>query len=131
MPISINEVSGGQFLVVHVWGKLVKADYERFLPQFAERSQRPGKVRLLFDMIGFEGWDAGALWDEIKFDLAHAKDFERIATVGDSKWKHAMAIFFKPFTKAETRYFDAAQYAAAREWLSEGFEGDRCEGKET
>ena len=38
MPIKINEVSGEQFLVVHVWGKLVKADYERFLPQFAELS---------------------------------------------------------------------------------------------
>ena len=46
MPIRINEVSGEQFLVVHVWGKLVKADCERFLPQFAELSQRPGKLRL-------------------------------------------------------------------------------------
>ena len=43
-----------------------------FFPQLAELSQRPGKLRLLFDMIGFEGWDAGALWDEIKFDLKHA-----------------------------------------------------------
>jgi hypothetical protein len=55
MPIKINEVSGEQFLVVHVWGKLVKADYERFLPEFAELPQRPGKLRLLFEMIGFEG----------------------------------------------------------------------------
>ena len=30
-----------------------------------------------------------------------------------------MAILIKPFTKAKTRYFDATQYAAAREWLSE------------
>jgi hypothetical protein len=123
MPISINEVSGGQFLVVHVWGKLAKADYERFLPRFAERSQRLGKLRLLFDMIGFEGWDATALWDEIKFDLKHADDFERVATVGDSKWEHALAALIKPFTKAKTRYFDATQYAAAREWLSEEVEG--------
>jgi hypothetical protein len=123
MPIKINQVSGGQFLVVHVWGKLVKADYERFLPQFAERSQRPGKLRLLFDIIGFEGWDASALWDEIKFDLEHAGDFERVATVGDSKWERAMAALIKPFAKAKTRYFDATQYAAAREWLSEEFEG--------
>jgi hypothetical protein len=42
MPIRINEVSGEQFLVVHVWGTLGKADYERFLPQFAELSQGPG-----------------------------------------------------------------------------------------
>jgi len=119
MPIRINEVSGEQFLVVHVWGKLEKADYEHFLPQFARLARRPGKLRLLFDMIGFQGWDAGALWDEIKFDVKHANDFERVATVGDNKWEHGMAILIKPFTKAKTRYFDATQYAAAREWLSE------------
>jgi hypothetical protein len=119
MPIKINEVSGEQFLVVHVWGTLVKADYERFLPQFAELSQHPGKLRLLFDMIGFEGWDAGALYDELTFDLKHANDFERVATVGDREWERVMALLIKPFTKAKTRYFDATQYAAAREWLSE------------
>jgi len=128
MPIKINEVSGEQFLVVHVWGKLVKADYERFLPQFAELSQRPGKLRLLFDMIGFEGWDAGALYDELKFDLKHADDFERVATVGDKKWERVMAIMIKPFTKAKTRYFDATHYAAAREWLSVG---NRAEDRAT
>ena len=78
MPIKINETSDEKFLVVHVWGKLVRADYERFLPQFAELSQRRGKLRLLFDMIGFEGWDAGALYDELKFDLKHANDFDRV-----------------------------------------------------
>ena len=119
MPIEINETSGEQFLVVHVWGKLVRADYERFLPQFAKLSQRPGKLRLLFDMIGFEGWDAGALYDELKFDLKHANDFERVATVGDKEWERVMARLIKPFTTAKTRYFDAPQYATAREWLSE------------
>ena len=53
MPIKLSEVSGEQFLVVHVWGKLERADYERFLPQFAELAQGPGKLRVLFDMIGF------------------------------------------------------------------------------
>jgi hypothetical protein len=38
MPIKIDEVSGEQFLVVHVWGKLVKADYERFLPPNSQNS---------------------------------------------------------------------------------------------
>jgi hypothetical protein len=131
MPIKINEVSGERFLVVHAWGKLVKADYQRFLPQFAELSQRPGKLRVLFDMIGFEGWDAGALYDELKFDLKHANDFERVATVGDKEWERVMALLIKPFTKAQTRYFDAAQYAAAREWLSEDFEAGCNEDRAT
>ena len=119
MPIKLSEVSGESFLVVHVWGRLERADYERFLPQFAELAQRPGKLHVLLDMIGFRGWGAGALWAEIKFDMKHANDFERVATVGDSKWQHAMATLIKPFTRAKTRYFDATQYSDAREWLSE------------
>ena len=81
---------------------------------------------MLFDMIGFEGWDAGALYDELKFDLEHANDFGRVATVGDKEWERVMALLIKPFTNAKTRYFDATQYAAAREWLSAG---DRCEDR--
>jgi hypothetical protein len=52
-------------------------------------------------MIGFQGWDPSALWDEIKFDLRHANDFERVATVGDNVWERVMWILIKPFTKAK------------------------------
>ena len=34
MPIQLNEENGGKMLVVHVSGKLVKADYEHFVPEF-------------------------------------------------------------------------------------------------
>ena len=32
MPIQLNEENGGKLLVVHVSGKLAKADYEHFVP---------------------------------------------------------------------------------------------------
>jgi hypothetical protein len=38
---------------------------------------------------------------------------------GNKKWQHGMAMFFKPFTKATTRYFDLADTAEARRWLGE------------
>jgi hypothetical protein len=100
-------------------GEARKGGLRVFSPQFVELSQRPGKLRLLFDMISFECWNAGALYDEVKFDLKHANDFERVAPVGDKEWERVMALLIKPFTKAKTRYFDATQYAAARERLSE------------
>jgi len=39
--------------------------------------------------------------------------------IGSKKWQHGMAMFFKPFTKATTRYFDLADTAAALKWVSE------------
>jgi hypothetical protein len=34
MPIRLDEQVGGKILAVHVNGKLAKADYERFEPEF-------------------------------------------------------------------------------------------------
>ena len=62
MPIQLDEQNGGQILVVHVSRKLAKADYEHFVPEFERLVRQHGKLRVLFDMTGFHGWDAGALW---------------------------------------------------------------------
>ena len=119
MPIQLNEENGGKILAVRVSGKLVKADYEYCVPEFERLLRQHGKLRVLFDLTGFHGWEAGALWDEIKFDIKHFADIERIAVVGDKKWQHGMATFFKPFTKATTQYFDHANATEARKWLGE------------
>lgn len=120
MPIELREESDGKILVVHVSGKLAKADYTQFVPAFERLVLQHGKLRVLFDMTGFHGWDAGALWEDVKFDTRHFADIERIAMVGEKKWQHGMAIFCRPFTTAKVRYFDHAEAAAARAWLDEG-----------
>jgi len=119
MPIQLNQEDGGKILVVHVSGKLTKADYEQLAPEFARLVQQHGKLRLLFEMTSFHGWEAGALWEDIKFDVKHYADIERLAMIGDKKWERGMASFCKPFTKATIRYFDHAESAEARKWLSE------------
>ena len=106
MPIQLNEENGGKVIAVHVSGKLVKADYELFVPEFDRLVAQHGKLRVLFDMTGLLGWDAGALWADTKFAIKHFADIERIAMVGEKKWQHGMATFCKPFTKAKVEYFD-------------------------
>jgi len=83
MPIHINELTGGNVLAVHVSGILSRADYERFVPKFEQSVQQHGKLRVLFDMTGFHGWEAAAIWEELKFDVKHFADIERCAMVGD------------------------------------------------
>jgi hypothetical protein len=119
MPIQFHEEKGGKDLLIHVSGKVARADYPDFVSAFERLVQQHGKLRVLFDMTGFQGWDAGAAWEDIKFDVRHFADIERMAMVGDKKWQHGMATFFKPFTKATIRYFDHAAAAEARTWLDE------------
>lgn len=122
MPIQLKEENGGRILVVYVSGKLAKADYAHFVPAFERLVLLHGKLRVLFDMTGFHGWDAAAFWEDIKFDLKHFADIERLAMVGDKAWQHRMAMFCQPFTKATVRYFDRADTAEARNWLGEAQE---------
>jgi hypothetical protein len=119
MPIQLNEEDGGKLLTVHVSGKLAAADYEQFVPEFVRLVEQHGKLRLLFDMTGFHGWEAAAIWEDTKFALKHFSDIERLAMIGEKKWQHGMAIFCEPFTRATIRYFDHADATEARKWLAE------------
>ncbi|MCP8687494.1 STAS/SEC14 domain-containing protein [Marinobacterium sedimentorum] len=119
MSIQLHEENGGTMIVVQVSGKLVKADYEHFVPEFERLVQAHGKLRLLFDMAGFHGWELSAAWEDLKFGVKHFDDIERLAMVGEKKWQQGMARFCKPFTKAQVRYFDHSDAAEARKWLEQ------------
>jgi len=114
----LETISAGRVLEVRVTGKLTKEAYQKFVPAVDAQIKEYGKLRILFVMQDFHGWTAGAMWEDLKFDLKHWKDIERLAIVGDKKWEKGMAAFCKPFTKASIRYFDAAQIDEAREWLA-------------
>jgi hypothetical protein len=119
MAIQMSEENGGRTLVVQVSGKLQAANYEHLVPTFERLVQQHGKLRVLFEMDGFHGWETGALWADIKFDVKHFADIERLAMVGENKWEQGMATFCQPFTKATIRYFDHAHAGEARTWLEE------------
>lgn len=117
MPIKLIETNAGKVMEVQVKGKLTHEDYRQFTPEFERLVQQQGKIRVLFEMSQFQGWEAKALWDDIKFDLKHFKDIERLAMVGEQKWQKWMAGFCKPFTTATIRYFEHNQAGDARAWL--------------
>ncbi len=119
MTIQLSEENGGKVLSVHVSGKLVKADYARFVPEFERLVRQHGTLRVLFDMSDFHGWQASAMWEDTKFAIHHFDDIEKIAMVGEKTWQQGMAAFCIPFTKATVRYFDRIDAAEARKWLDE------------
>ena len=120
MAIHLREKNDGKVVEVQVSGKLVHEDYKHFVPEFERLVKQNGKIRVLFEMADFHGWEGAALWDNIKFDLKHFSDIERLALVGDKKWEKGMSVFCKPFTTAKIRYFDRAAIAEARAWLEQG-----------
>jgi hypothetical protein len=98
-------------------GKLHDEDYKSFVPLVDSAIATQGKVRLLAWFHDFHGWDAHALWDDIKFSTTHCTKIERIAMVGEKKWEEWMAKICKPFTMAKIKYFNATEIESAWQWL--------------
>ena len=100
-------------------GKLHDEDYKLFVPAVDEAVAEQGKVRMLAQFEDFHGWDAKALWDDIKFATTHCTKIERIALVGEKTWERWMATVCKPFTTASVKYFDASEIDSAKAWLAD------------
>jgi len=118
--IRIEERFDGKLVKVIASGKLSRESYDLFTPELDSLVERVGKVRLLFEMIHFEGWTLGAAWEDLKFGCKHYNHIERIAVVGDRKWEKAMTFVCKPFSRAKIRYFDIADFEEANAWIEEG-----------
>jgi len=117
MSVELHEEADGKILVTKLSGKLTREDYEHFLPVVERLIRQHGKIRMLVQMHDFHGWTAGALWQDIKFDLKHFRDIERLALVGEKAWEHGMAVFCKPFTTATIRYFACHEIDKAEAWI--------------
>lgn len=119
MAVELSQLNDGKILEVRISGRLVKEDYEHFMPELDRLVDQFGKIRLLVEMRDFHGWSAAALWEDIKLDWKHYSDIERVAFVGDKKWQKGMSIFCKPFTTAKIRYFNLSDLADARAWIQQ------------
>lgn len=120
MAVELHEENEGKILQISVTGKLSKEDYQHFVPEVERLIAQHGKIRMIFEMHDFHGWNLGALWEDTKFALHHFRDIERLAVIGEKRWQKGMTAFCRPFTKAEIRYFEHHQAEEAHAWVGEG-----------
>ena len=101
-------------------GHVTKADYETVLiPDVEKKLQQHEKVNLYYEIdADFEGFDAGAMWDDTKVGLSHFSRWERMAVVTDIDWiKHTMK-FFGFLMPAELRAFATTDRDEAHGWVA-------------
>lgn len=119
MTATVREEKEGKILAIRLTGKLVKEDYEKFVMETDRLVKKHGKIRMLVEMHDFHGWTAGAAWEDLKLAVRHFSDIDRIALVGETRWQKGMAVFSKPFTRAEVRFFELGEVVEAHTWLEE------------
>lgn len=102
-------------------GTLTKEHYDDIIPLLEQKIARWGKINMYLDVRSFSYITATALWEDIKLDVKHWGNFNRVAiTSDDSNLLKAAAALATLVSPAEVRHFPLEQKREAIHWaLSE------------
>jgi hypothetical protein len=118
MPIEIIDAAG-RLLQVKIRGMLRKADYDRMIQLAKQSIAREGKIRALAILDEFDGWERHEGWGDVTFMMEQGQHIEKMAIVGDEKWKDdAFAFTAKGFRPTTIEFFAASRMNEARSWLN-------------
>jgi hypothetical protein len=118
--ITIEHDRNRDRIVVRASGVLSARDYQYAIPEIEHAMElSKGPLRVMLRLEDFHGWEIGALWRELKFDLGHRGEFGRIAVIGETDLEEWGTTLAAPFAKAEMRFFPISREAEADDWLSE------------
>jgi hypothetical protein len=114
LPESQNKV-----LVFKATGKLTHQDYKDVLiPRVEATIREQGKARVLLDLTDdFHGWEAAALWDDLRVGLTHRRDFEKMGVVGGPQWIRPMLRLGARLMSGEVESFSPSERGRAVEWI--------------
>jgi SpoIIAA-like len=118
MPMTVHHERDNVFRL-EARGILRRSDFEGCQTVLIAEMRRLGPVRLLFLLEEFEGWAPHDDWHDLTFYVKHGGMIERIAIVGDERWRTKSLMFAAAdLRKAPLEFFSEGNAADARTWLS-------------
>jgi stage II sporulation SpoAA-like protein len=118
MPIALHH-DGGKTYRLDISGLLSRAEFARSEDDLKTALAGAGSVRLLCVLKEFQGWESGGDWHDMGFYMTHGDAIERIAIVGEERWRDlAMMFASADLRRAPVEFFPESAMAQARTWLS-------------
>jgi hypothetical protein len=117
--IKIENIST-KTLRITVPDKLNVGDFREIEPQIDAMIRQNGKIRLLIDGSGFNGWaNIPAFEAHAGFVKNHQRKVERIAVVTGHDWQTWLIGAFKMFLDPEIKAYDKSHENDALKWIIE------------
>jgi hypothetical protein len=121
MPATLHH-EGDNIYRLDVNGVLSKDDLDRVQELLLKEMDRTDNrtARLLVVLESFEGWDSRSSdWSDLTFFVKHGDRLERIAIVGNERWRdHALMFAAADLRRGPVEFFAVGAMSDAREWLS-------------
>ena len=119
MPIAMHRESDNTWRL-DISGVLLRAEFKQCETELANELDRVHSAKLLCVLKEFEGWERNADWNNLGFYMVHGNAIQRIAIVGDERWRDlAMMFASADLRKAPVEFFPETDIARARAWLSD------------
>jgi len=111
---------GGKAIQLKLLGKLDPDAFRRAEDGLSAHLREHGGLRLMLDLREFDGWlGISALGAHLNVVRTNVGQAERIAMVGNKVWQHMAERAASKILSAETQFFEAEKYDAAKVWLTE------------
>lgn len=104
-------------VAIKIEGELTADDYDNVLPMIERRMKQDETVNFYCEVKNVKNIEPEAIWKDLKFDVKHFDDFDRIAVVGDKEWTDWLTQLSKPFTTGEVKHFHPSDKDIAWEWV--------------
>ena len=118
MPATFERETGNIFRM-DISGRLTAADFALMQRSAVAEIEHAGKIRLLVRLNGFDGWAPGGNWRDLGFYIRHANNIERIAIVGEERWRSEALMFVgADLRQAPVSFFPASEGERAAAWLA-------------
>jgi len=119
MSIQLLQESPNVFRM-DISGTLRRSEVEQCEAQLSAEMAQGAAVRLLVVLERFTGWSSGEAWNDLGFYVKHGNAIERIAIVGDEKWRSQALMFANADLRtAPVEFFPRGGIGIARAWLRE------------
>lgn len=116
--LKVEILNENKVLTITATGKLTKEDYISLLPSLENLLKNHGLIRFFIRLEDFKGFELEALWEDIKFDYEHQRQYGKTAIVGSKKWEELGTKFSSLFFGAEMKFFYKEQAKDAWDWVN-------------
>jgi hypothetical protein len=116
--IKTEIISGNVLKMILAPDKIKADDFRQVAPQVDSIINRYGKIRLLIDATGFNGWEnITAFENHAGFVKNHQQKVDRVAVIVAHDWQHWLVGAVRIFLHPEVKAYDNGRENEALKWI--------------